>query len=141
MATILLVDDNQENLRLLSRVLIMEGYQVIQINRPRDVMPTALEILPDLIILDISMPEMNGYQVCQLVKSDSRTNYIPIIFMSASDDTVDRIRCFEIGGAGFITKPLNIDKITTQIERQLSPGNSKETLYLRKMTNTDNYKT
>jgi len=122
LAKILLVDDNQDNLRLLSRVLRTEGYQTRQINRSQEVMPAVKENRPDLIFLDISMPEMNGYEVCRCLKSDKRTRDIPVIFMSASDDVIDKSKAFSVGGANFIKKPVSIDEVIKQIETHAKIG-------------------
>ncbi len=107
-AKILLVDDNRDNLRLLSRFLTIEGYQTRQINHSQEVMPAAQEILPDLIFLDISMPGLDGYEVCRILKSDKQTHKIPVIFISASNDASDRTKAYSVGGTNYITKPLNI---------------------------------
>jgi len=114
-ATILLVDDNVGNLQLLSRILDIEGFHTHKIDRSLDVMLKAQELRPDLIFLDISMPDMNGFEVCKLLKSDPNTNSIPIIFITASNDVQSKRKSFQAGAAGFISKPYNIDDVIDKI--------------------------
>jgi CheY-like chemotaxis protein len=118
-ANILLIDDNRDHLRLLAKLLRNEGYQTTQIARGKEAMASIQENTPDIIFLDISMPDMNGYQICRLLRSNERTKNIPIILISASDETIDRRLATSAGGSGYITKPLNIEEVLKQIETQL----------------------
>ncbi|MEL7522534.1 MAG: response regulator, partial [Cyanobacteria bacterium J06553_1] len=102
---ILIVDDVPDNLRLLSTTLSKEGYRIRCAKNGMIALMGALNDLPDLILLDINMPDLNGYQVCKKLKTDPRTQNIPIIFLSAQDDIQDKVKAFTIGGADFIGKP------------------------------------
>ena len=117
---ILLVDDTPDNLRLLSTMLTEQGYEV------RSVINGAMALMgvqaepPDLILLDISMPQMNGYEVCQQLKSGDRTREIPVIFISALEDVLDKVKAFAVGGVDYITKPFHVEEVLARIENQLT---------------------
>jgi PAS domain S-box-containing protein len=117
---ILIVDDTPDNLRLLSTMLIEQGYEV------RSVINGAMAIMgakaepPDLILLDINMPQMNGYEVCQHLKADTQTQEIPIIFISALEDVFDKLQAFSVGGVDYITKPFQVEEVLARIETHLT---------------------
>ncbi len=116
---ILLVDDTPANLRLLSIILTRQGYRVRKALTP-DLALNAVELsLPHLILLDINMPEMNGYEVCAKLKANPKTREIPIIFISALDDVFDKIKAFEVGGNDYITKPFQEAEVLVRVEHQL----------------------
>ena len=117
---ILLVDDNPENLRLLVQMLSQQGYKVRPATQSSLAISVAKNTMPDLILLDIMMPEMNGYEVCQQLKSDPKTEQIPIIFLSALDEPIDKIKAFTVGGADYITKPFQIEEAIVRIQHQIS---------------------
>ena len=117
---ILIVDDKPDNLRLLSITLTKQGYQVRCAKSGAIALMGADKDLPDLILLDINMPEMNGYQVCQKFKADVRTADIPIIFLSAQDKINDKVQAFEIGGVDFISKPFRIQEVLVRVKNQLN---------------------
>jgi PleD family two-component response regulator len=95
---ILIVDDTPANLRLLSSMLAEQGYKVRSVINGQMALTATQAAPPDLILLDINMPDMNGYQVCERLKADEGTRDIPIIFISALDATEDKIKAFTIGG-------------------------------------------
>ncbi len=108
---VLIVDDEPNNLRLLSAMLSEHGYEVrTVINGSMALSSIALEI-PDVILLDIMMPDMDGYEVCQRLKGNPKTQHIPVIFVSAMDETLDKIKAFRTGGADYITKPFQIEEV------------------------------
>jgi sigma-B regulation protein RsbU (phosphoserine phosphatase) len=117
---ILIVDDTPANLRLLSQMLAEQGYHV----RPVPEGPLALAAVqaepPDLILLDIRMPEMDGYQVCEQLKADAQTRDIPIIFISALDATQDKVRAFHAGGVDYVTKPFQAAEVLARVETHLA---------------------
>lgn len=117
---ILLVDDSPANLRLLSQILGERGYGV----RAATSGPRALASIeltpPDLILLDIRMPEMDGYQVCQQLKANPRTADIPILFISALDEIQDKMRAFSIGAVDYITKPFQLEEVMARVETHLA---------------------
>ena len=117
---ILIVDDMPDNLRLLSAMLQAHGYEVRKsINGPLAIKAAQLAP-PDLILLDINMPEMNGYQVCKKLVADRRTCDIPVIFISALGEALDKVRAFEAGGVDYITKPFQLPEVLARIENQLT---------------------
>ncbi len=117
---ILVVDDTPANLRLLVSLLTEQGYKV----RPASSGPLALmgaqAAPPDLILLDISMPDMNGYQVCEALKADPCTRDIPIIFISALDQTEDKVQAFVLGGVDYITKPFQFEEVLARVRTHLT---------------------
>ncbi|AIE74247.1 MULTISPECIES: high salinity-induced biofilm formation responseregulaton Rre2 [unclassified Synechocystis] len=117
---ILLVDDLPNNLQLLSDLLINLGYTVRSVTSGKMALKTLQAKRPDLILLDIKMPEMDGYQVCEMIKQDEDLQDIPIIFISALDDTFDKVKAFECGGVDYITKPFQIEEVIARIEGQLT---------------------
>lgn len=119
-ADILVVDDTPENLRLLSTMLVHEGFYVRKALNGSMAL-TAVEALPpDLILLDIMMPEMDGFEVCERLKANPATQEIPVIFLSAIDSTFDKVKAFQAGGTDYITKPFQIEEVLARINHQLS---------------------
>ncbi|HBQ98391.1 MULTISPECIES: hybrid sensor histidine kinase/response regulator [unclassified Roseofilum] len=119
LADLLIVDDTPNNLRLLSSMLTEKGYKVRKAIDAKGALK-AIEVLkPDLILLDIRMPEMDGYQVCQILKADARTQDIPVIFISALDETVDKVRAFNVGGVDYITKPFQAPEVLARVATHL----------------------
>ncbi|NEO28932.1 MAG: response regulator [Symploca sp. SIO3C6] len=120
---ILIVDDKLENLNVLESALSEEGYEVRKaINGPMALMGVRADP-PDLILLDIKMPDMNGYEVCSQLKADAQTNDIPVIFISALDEVIDKVRAFTIGGVDYITKPFQFEEVLARVENQLTIRN------------------
>ncbi|KAF0106597.1 MAG: response regulator receiver [Anaerolineaceae bacterium] len=117
---ILVVDDAPENTRLLSRILTGSGYEVHTAERGEDALRLAQEIKPDLVLLDINMPEMDGYEVCVQLKSGEQTRDIPVIFISALDDTEDKVKAFRAGGVDYIPKPFQMEEVLARVETHLA---------------------
>ncbi|MEM9483257.1 MAG: response regulator [Cyanobacteria bacterium P01_F01_bin.116] len=118
-STILLVDDQPKNLRLLSDLLEEQGYEVQQaINGTVALQAVSLE-QPDLILLDIHMPDMDGYTVCQQIKTNPSTQEIPIVFVSALDEAWDKVKAFSAGGSDYISKPFKVVEVLARVENQL----------------------
>lgn len=117
--SILTVDDTPDNLRLLSTVLSRQGFQVRKALDGQQAIASTHAKLPDLILLDIKMPEMNGYEVCQSLKADPQTAEVPIIFISALDDVFDKVTAFAVGGADYITKPFQEAEVLARVENQI----------------------
>jgi len=118
-AEILVIDDNVVNVRLLSDILTGMGYEVRKALTGKAGIASIHSCLPDLILLDIRMPEMDGYEVCELLKKDTRTADIPIIFISASDDTWDKVKAFQLGGSDYITKPFKNAEVLARVKNHL----------------------
>jgi sigma-B regulation protein RsbU (phosphoserine phosphatase) len=119
-ADILVVDDTPANLRLLSQMLNEQGYQVRPVPDGHLALAAAEAKQPDLILLDIRMPGISGYQVCEQLKADTSTKDVPIIFISALDAIQDILKAFEVGGVDYITKPFQIEEVLARVETHLS---------------------
>lgn len=117
---ILIVDDTPDNLHLLSRMLTRQGYNVRKALSGPMALMAAQTVAPDLILLDIMMPEMDGYEVCQHLKADAKTAEIPIIFLSALDDVLDKVKGFQVGGVDYITKPFQFEEVLIRVQNQLA---------------------
>ncbi|MCP6757364.1 MAG: hybrid sensor histidine kinase/response regulator [Fischerella sp. CENA71] len=118
-ANILVVDDTPDNLRLLSAMLTTQGYEVRKALSGKMALTACQMVLPDVILLDINMPEMDGYEVCRQLKANDSTCRIPVIFISALDDVLDKVKAFDIGGVDYITKPFHGVEVVLRIENQL----------------------
>ncbi|HEY9646317.1 MAG TPA: response regulator, partial [Chroococcidiopsis sp.] len=116
---ILLVDDTPDNLRVLSAMLTNQGFEVRKALNGQRAIASVQADPPDLILLDIKMPEMDGYTVCQRLKSDPQTQEVPVIFISALDDALDKVRAFAVGGVDYVTKPFQEIEVLARIEHQL----------------------
>jgi adenylate cyclase len=119
-ANILIVDDTPDNLRLLSATLMKQGYEVGKALSGEMALKSASSAPPDLILLDILMPEMNGYEVCKQLKADRQTRDIPVIFISALDDVFDKVKAFTIGGVDYITKPFQEEEVLARVQTHLN---------------------
>ncbi|MUG97636.1 response regulator [Scytonema sp. UIC 10036] len=117
---ILIVDDEPTNLRVLSTIVRSHGYQVRQATSGIVALRAIRIQPPDLILLDILMPEMDGYQVCEQLKSNSQTRDIPIIFLSSLVSGMDKAKAFQLGGADYIAKPFQIEEVLARIDYQLT---------------------
>ncbi|NES98754.1 MAG: response regulator, partial [Desertifilum sp. SIO1I2] len=116
---ILIVDDALNNLNLLSAILHEENYHVRKATSGQMALATCNVELPDLILLDVMMPDIDGYKVCQQLKANPNTQAIPVIFISALDDALDKVKAFEVGGVDYITKPFQISEVLARVENQL----------------------
>ena len=119
-ANILIVDDTPANLRLLSKMLTKNGYEVRSVINGQMALMGAAAAPPDLILLDINMPDMDGYEVCQQLKADEKTQDIPVIFISALDRVLDKVKAFEAGGVDYVAKPFHYEEVLVRVENQLS---------------------
>jgi diguanylate cyclase (GGDEF)-like protein len=117
-AEILIVDDTPANLDLLSGML-KDRFRVRAAMSGRRALATARTFAVDLVLLDVDMPEMNGYEVCRELKADEATREVPVIFISALDEAVDKVQAFEAGGADYVTKPFQVAEVMARIEYQL----------------------
>ena len=119
-ADILVVDDTPANLRLLAQTLSERGYGVRTVTSGERAFESALAAPPDLILLDVRMPEMDGFAVCRQFKADERTRAIPILFISALDDLRDKVEAFHAGGVDYITKPFQVEEVLARTETHLA---------------------
>lgn len=116
---ILIVDDTLENVQLLSSMLTNEGYSVRKTTSGKMALQFVERQPPDLVLLDINMPDINGYQVCKQLKKSANTCDIPVIFISALDRLGHKIQAFEVGGADYITKPFQEQEVLMRVRNQL----------------------
>ena len=119
-ANILVVDDTLANVRLLVELLTNQGYTVRPARDGLQALSTAQSVPLDLILLDINMPQMDGYEVCTKLKADERTYNIPIIFISALNDVLDKVKAFGVGGVDYITKPFQVEEVLARVETHLA---------------------
>ncbi|ACN15670.1 two-component response receiver and regulator protein [Desulforapulum autotrophicum HRM2] len=128
---IIIVDDNPHNLRVLSTILKKEGYEI----RPATGGQTALAAIdakpPELILLDIMMPAMNGYEVCECLKKNEGTRNIPVIFITALDDVKDKIKAFAMGCTDYISKPFQEEEILARVKTQIHMGRLQQDLRVK----------
>jgi signal transduction histidine kinase len=117
---ILIVDDTPENLQVLSATLSDRGYKVRGVIKGTMAIRAAKSAPPDLILLDIKMPDLTGYEVCEQLKAEPQTKDIPVIFISALDEVLDKVKAFEIGGVDYITKPFQVEEVLARVEHQLT---------------------
>ena len=122
-ADILAIDDTPDNLALLSQILTEKGYKVRSVTKGSTALRGAKAAPPDLILLDVKMPEMNGYEVCQHLKADERTRDIPVIFISALGDVFDKVKAFQMGGVDYITKPFQVEEVLARLDTHLTIRN------------------
>ncbi|MEG3921622.1 response regulator [Microcoleus sp. T3_A4] len=125
---ILIVDDTPENLQVLSATLCDRGYKVRGVINGKMAIRAARSGCPDLILLDIKMPEMDGYEVCTQLKEDPKTSEIPVIFISALDEVLDKLTAFQVGGVDYVTKPFHVAEVLARIEHQLTIQRLKKQL-------------
>lgn len=117
---ILVVDDTPPNLELLSEILTGFGFEVRPAKSGRMALLSAQNIVPDLILLDVLMPEMDGYEVCRCLKMNEATQDVPVLFISAVEEVVDRVKAFEVGGVDFISKPFHAEEVLARVRTHLA---------------------
>jgi signal transduction histidine kinase len=118
-ATIMVVDDNPANLGLLESMLALKGYRVLSFTRGESALRAIALSMPDLILLDVSMPGLNGYEVCARLKADPTHCGIPVIFISVMSETMDKVEAFRAGGVDYVTKPFRMEEVLARIETHL----------------------
>jgi len=131
---ILIVDDIPDNLRILFTMLANQGYEVRRVISGKQALNAVNTDPPDLILLDIKMPEMDGYEVCQCLKADEKTAEIPVIFLSALDEVWDKVKAFEVGGVDYITKPFQLEEVIARVKTQLTLRHIQQQLQAQNAT-------
>ncbi|PIE65395.1 MAG: two-component system response regulator [Desulfobacterales bacterium] len=126
--TIMIVDDIPENLMILSSLLKHKGYHTVAFPDGEMALSAALRRKPDLVLLDINMPHMNGFEVCDTFKRDAELTDIPIIFISALDSTDDKVRALNHGGVDYITKPFQSEEVYARVNTHLQLNQAKRAL-------------
>jgi two-component system, sensor histidine kinase and response regulator len=119
-ASVLVVDDTIANLRLLSDLLGNQGYEVRAVTNGRQALQAVEQDPPDLILLDIAMPEMDGYEVCRRLRAKDRSKDVPVIFLTASTDTADKVLAFDTGGVDYVTKPFQFEEVLARVKTHLA---------------------
>jgi two-component system sensor histidine kinase/response regulator len=125
---IMVVDDNPANLKLLEDMLLRQGHEVRSFPLGRLALAAAMKAPPSLILLDINMPEMNGYEVCERLKSTPALSDIPVIFLSALNETEDKVEAFRAGAVDYISKPFQFEEVHARVETHLSLHNLQQAL-------------
>ena len=117
--SILIVDDTPANVLLLVRMLEARGYNPRPVSSGKLALQAARAEPPDLILLDVAMPEMNGYEVCEQLKADAKLKDIPVIFISALSATIDKVKAFGVGGIDYVTKPFQTEEVYARVQTHL----------------------
>jgi len=125
-ADILIVDDTPANLNVLSAILGKRGFRIRPAINGALALKAAQKAAPDLILLDVQMPGLDGYEVCRQLKGDPHTRDIPVIFISALDDVLDKVEAFQVGGVDYITKPFQIEEVLARVKNQLAIHQQRE---------------
>lgn len=120
MAKILIVDDDNLITGLMETLVTMGGHEAIVVNDSTEAIDTAISVQPDLITLDLMMPGLSGYDICQLLRADPRFDQTPIIIISAKEDTQSKEKAIKMGATEYITKPFDIDHFIKTIQRLTS---------------------
>ncbi len=128
---ILIADDSIANLRLLSRILTNKGYETQEVSKAAMVLTVARSTLPDLVLLDIRMPDKSGYDICEELKADEQTRDIPVIFISALNDVADKVKAFCIGGVDYITRPFKKEEVISRVQTHLALDSLKKQLEIQ----------
>jgi CheY-like chemotaxis protein/HPt (histidine-containing phosphotransfer) domain-containing protein len=126
---ILIVDDTLANLQHLAKILGEAGYNVRAVRDGIMALASAQSSPPDLILLDIIMPKMNGYEVCEKLKADEQTKDIPIIFLSALDEVTGKMKAFAVGGVDYVTKPFHVEEVLARVKTHLMLNNMQAHLH------------
>lgn len=116
----MVVDDTPANLDILAEILGAEGYEVVAFPKPGMALATATRQPPDLLLLDIVMPEMDGYEFCRRLKAEEATSEVPVIFLSANDSSADKVHAFAVGGVDYMTKPFQAAEVVARVRTHLS---------------------
>jgi DNA-binding response OmpR family regulator len=127
---IMIVDDNPANLKLLEDMLLQQGHEVRSFPLGRLALAAAAKSPPALILLDINMPEMNGYEVCERLKSSGELSAIPVIFLSALNETQDKVKAFRSGAVDYISKPFQFEEVHARVETHLQLHDFRRALQL-----------
>ena len=128
-ALILIVDDTPKNIQLLGNILSKEGFRLSVATGGQQALAMAAKNLPDIILLDIMMPDLDGFEVCERLKSDPATAHIPVIFLSAKTATEDKVRGFQLGGADYIIKPFEVSEVLARVRTHLQLKRAMESIH------------
>lgn len=140
MATIMVVDDTPANLSILRIMLQGAGYRVLVFLNGRAALNAASMNPPDIVLLDIIMPEMNGFEVCERLKADEALKDIPVLFISSLDETADKVKAFAVGAVDYVTKPFRFEEVSARVDthlrlRKMKLELERHNLYLEELVN------
>jgi two-component system sensor histidine kinase/response regulator len=127
-ASVLVVDDNLDNLRLLGAMLADRGFDVRPVTSGAEALRTVAQAPPDLVLLDVSMPLMDGFEVCARLKQDEATRDVPVIFVTALGDITAKVKGFAAGGTDYITKPFQLEEVLARVSNQLALRDARRQL-------------
>lgn len=130
---ILIVDDTPDNLRLLSELLIQQGHRVRTAISGSAALMALQQKCPDLILLDINMPHLDGYAVCQQIKANPQTQAIPILFLSGFNEAIDKVKAFAVGGIDYMTKPFQVEEVLARVNTHLKLSRTQQDLQQAKV--------
>lgn len=116
---ILIIDDSPSSLQLLAEILLRQGYEVHSFSSSREALREAEDLRPDLILLDVIMPDMDGFEVCEVLKKREALRDVPVIFLSALNEAKDIIKGFNVGGVDYVTKPFQVKEVKARVEAHL----------------------
>jgi CheY-like chemotaxis protein len=116
MAKILIVDDDEQATKLLERVLAIKGHEATSLNDSAETIQVVNSAVPDLILLDLMMPEPNGFEVCKMLRADPKYAKIPIVIITAMDDSASKENAYAAGANDYLTKPFRIDALAQAID-------------------------
>ncbi len=116
---LLIVDDNPENLKVLGSMLRGEGYAVRVAKNGKQALASIETAVPDLLLLDVHMPEMDGFELCRIIRGTPLTRHLPILFLSALDDNFNKLQGFKAGGNDYMTKPFDLEEVKVRIRTHL----------------------
>ncbi len=119
-ASVLVVDDTVENLRVLSDLLSEQGYEVRAVTSGRQALQAVEHDPPDLILLDITMPDMDGFEVCRRLRATEWSKDVPVIFLTALTATADKLRAFDAGGVDYVTKPFQFEEVLARVRTHVA---------------------
>lgn len=125
---VLIVDDTVENLRLLASMLEKCGYDARPVTSGKDALEAMSYDIPDLVLLDVAMPEMDGFEVCLRIKAKPEWHDVPVIFLTALTQVEDRVTGFSVGGVDYVTKPFHVDEVTARVASQIALRRARQDL-------------
>ena len=117
---ILIVDDTPANIQMLMAILKKEGYQLSAATNGRQALEVIEKVAPDLVLMDVMMPDMDGYEACERIKASTRWRDLPIIFLTAKTDIADIVRGFEVGAVDYVGKPFNGHELLARVHTHLT---------------------
>lgn len=127
-ASILIVDDVPQNLQLLGKILSLQNYDVLIATDGEQALRAVEKKMPDVVLLDVMMPELDGFEVCQRIKSDPQTQDIPVIFLTAKIEVQDKIKGFELGASDYINKPFEAPEVLARVQTQIRLKRAQDTI-------------